>query len=69
MSGEPSIKRVKSMERWVAVPCVRAAAKVEIPAGVVGLGLGVAVKKQRDVGGMLRSRLARSDLMISRADF
>lgn len=46
---------------------MRAAAKVEIPAGVVGLGLGVAVKKQRDVGGMLRSRLARSEIIISRA--
>lgn len=40
---------------------------MEIPAGVVGLGFGVAVKKQRDVGGMLRSRLARSEAMISRA--
>lgn len=55
------MKRVKSIESWAELPCVSADAKVKIPAGVVGLGLGVGVKKQRDVGGILRSRLARSD--------
>lgn len=59
------MKRVKSMESWAELPWVRAAAKVDIPAGVVGLGLGVGVKKQRDVGGMLRSRRARSEVIVS----
>lgn len=51
MSGVASMKRPKSTERCGAVPVVMAAVRD---------GVSVVVKKQRDFGGIVRSRLARS---------
>lgn len=51
------MKRVKSMEIREVLPEVKAEEVMVV--GAAG------VKRQREVGGMVRSRLARSEVMVS----
>lgn len=53
MSGVASMKRIKSIERCEVVP--------DVSAEVLGVeAVGAGVKKHREVGGVARSRFARS---------